>query len=215
VRAIRPESDPSVKPAAIGVRMHSGWGALVAVASDGGRVSVIARERIVVIDEKAGGKRQPYHFAKTMTLSAAERYISRSAEGSQKLACDAIRAVNENLRSRDYRVMRCVVLAASGRELPDLARILAAHPLIHTAEGEFFRSAISKACGILKIATSRVRERDVEKEAKEMLGRSADAALTQIANAGKALGAPWTADQKTAALAAWVVLHATNAAKQK
>ena len=201
---------PNVKPAAIGVRMHSGWGALVAVTSDGGRVSVIARERIEVIDEKTGGKRQPYHFAKTMPLSPAEKYISRSAEEAEKLACDAIRAVSENLRRRDYRVMRCVVLAASGRALPGLARILAAHPLIHTAEGEFFRSAISKACGILKIPTSRVRDRDVEKEAKETLGKSAAAALTQIANAGKTLGAPWTTDQKTAALAAWSALHETK-----
>jgi hypothetical protein len=187
--------------------MHSGWGALVAVASDSGRVSVIARERIDVIDETAGGKRQPYHFAKTMTLSAAEKYISRSVEEAEKLACDAIRAVSQDLLSRDYRVMRCVVLAASGRELPGLARILAAHPLIHTAEGELFRGAISKACAILKIAASRVRERDLETQAKSVFGRSAAAAVKQIAKMGKSIGPPWTADQKAATLAAWIVLH--------
>ncbi len=195
-----------MKPAAIGVRMHSGWGVLVVVSNDGGRVSVIARERIAVIDEKSGGKRQPYHFAKNMGLSAAEKYLARSAAESQRLACDAIRVLAEDLRSRDYRIARCAVLTASGRELPELAGILAAHPLIHTAEGEFFRRAIWKACESLKIAVSGVRERDVETEAKAALGKSAAAAMKQIANAGKALGPPWTQDHKKAALAAWMAL---------
>jgi hypothetical protein len=195
-----------MKMAAIGVRMHSGWGVLVVVSNDGGRVSVIARERIAVIDEKAGGKRQPYHFAKNMALGAAEKYLVRSAAESQRLACDSIRALTENLRTRDYRIARCAVLTASGRELPALAGILAAHPLIHTAEGEFFRRAIWTACESMKIAVSGVRERGVEKEAKAALGKSAAAVMKQIANTGKTLGPPWTQDHKKAALAAWMAL---------
>ncbi|MFZ0333793.1 MAG: hypothetical protein WAN10_16730 [Candidatus Acidiferrales bacterium] len=188
------------------MRMHSGWGVLVAVSSEGGRVSVIARERIAVIDEKAGGKRQPYHFAKTMALGAAEKYLARSAAESQRLAYDALRALADNLRSRDYRIVRCAVLTASGRELPSLAGILAAHPLIHTAEGEFFRRAIWTACESMKIAVTGVRERDVEAAAKAALGKSAAVATRQIANAGKTLGPPWTQDHKKAALAAWMAL---------
>ena len=44
-----------MRPAAIGVRMHSGWGVLVLVSNDGGHVSVIARERIAVINEESAG----------------------------------------------------------------------------------------------------------------------------------------------------------------
>ncbi|HLW82317.1 MAG TPA: hypothetical protein VKS20_09780 [Candidatus Acidoferrales bacterium] len=196
-----------MKSAAIGVRMHSGWGVVVAVSNDGGRPNVIARERIVVVDEKAGGKRQPYHFAKTMSLSAAEKYITRSKEESQRLAREAIRALAENLRSAGYRVACCALLTASGRALPELAAILAAHPLIHTAEGEFFRGAISEACGTLKIAVARVRERDAEKEVKARLGKPAGDAIKRIANARKTLGAPWTQEHKKAALAAWMALR--------
>lgn len=195
-----------MKQAAIGVRMHSGWGVLVAVASDDGRPSVIARERVVIIDQKAGGKKQPYHFAKTMTLSVAEKYIARSKEESQRLACEAIRALTKNLRERDYRVASCAVLTASGRALPELAAILAAHPLIHTAEGEFFRSAICAACESMEIAVRKVRERDVEKLAKEALGKTAPSVIRRIAKAGKSLGSPWTQDHKKAALAAWMAL---------
>ena len=101
----------------------------------------------------------------------------------------------------------CAVLTASGRELPPLVRILAAHPLIHTAEGEFFRNAICSACEVLRLSVLRVREREIESVANTSLGRSAAAVMKQIANAGKSLGSPWTQDQKKAALAAWMALH--------
>lgn len=195
-----------MRPAVIGVRMHSGWGALVLVSNDRGRVSVIARERITVIDEESGGRRQPYHYAKTLTLNAAEQYISRRAEESNRLASEAIRKMAEDSRRRGYRLANCVVLTASGRELPPLEAILAAHPLIHTAEGEFFRNAICIGCEGLKIGVLRVRERDVEREAKATLGKSATLVMKQIACAGKTLGSPWTQDHKKAALAAWMVL---------
>lgn len=186
--------------------MHSGWGAVVVVSQDSGCVSVITRERIEVIDEGAGGKRQPYHFAKKMALRAAEKYLVHCAGQSQRLACDSIQALADDLQTRGYRLAKCAVLTASGRELPPLEGILAAHPLIHAAEGEFFRNAICSACQEMKIIVTRVRERDVEQEAKASLGKAAASAMKQIASAGKALGSPWTQDHKKAALAAWMAL---------
>lgn len=186
--------------------MHSGWGVLVAVAKENGRLSVIARERIEVVDGEGGGKKQPYHFARTMSLGAAEKYLAKCAVDSERLAGAAIRRINASLRERGVRVARCAVLTGAGRELPELAKILAAHPLVHTAEGEFFREAICAACKNMKIAVSKVRERELEKTAKEMLGRAAPSVKKQIANAGKAIGSPWTQEHKNAALAAWMIL---------
>jgi hypothetical protein len=196
-----------MKPAAMGVRMHSGWGVLVAVASENGRPNVIARERIEVVDGKAGGKKQPYHFARTMSLGSAEKYLAKCAEDSERLAGAAIRTLSVSLQERGFRLARCAVLTGAGRALPELSKILAAHPLVHTAEGEFFREAICAACLNMKIAVTRVRERELEKTAKELLGRAAVSAKKQIANAGKALGSPWTQEHKNAALAAWMILN--------
>lgn len=196
-----------MKMAAMGVRMHSGWGALVVVSNEDGRVNVVARERIEVIDEKAGGERQPYHRAKNLALNEAEKYLARCAAESERLATGSIRGMTEDLQKCGYRLAKCAVLTASGRELPPLAGILAAHPLIHTAEGEFFRNAICSACEGLRLNILRVREREVESAAKASLGRSAAAVMKQIANAGKSLGSPWTQDHKKAALAAWMAVH--------
>jgi len=54
-----------MKECAIGIRVHSGWGALVAVAGDAGAPEVIERRRVEIIDRKKPGAMQPYHFAMT------------------------------------------------------------------------------------------------------------------------------------------------------
>jgi len=197
-----------MKVAAIGVRMHSGWGALVAVSSDDGKLSIVDRRRIKVIDEKKStGNKQPYHFAKSLALDAAEKYIANCAVDAERLASEAIRSLMDELRGRDYAVKTCAVVLASGRPLPSLSDILASHPLIHTAEGEFFRRAVWNACEKLKIRVSGVRERDLEAQAKLALGKSATVAVKKISQMGKSIGPPWTQDHKSAALAAWIVLH--------
>jgi hypothetical protein len=197
-----------MKLAAIGLRMHSGWGALVAVSNDHGGLSVVERRRIEVIDGKSTGKKQPYHFARNLALGAAEKYIANCAVGSERLASESIQNLIEELRDHDYAVTTCAVVLASGRPLPSLSDILASHPLIHTAEGEFFRRAVWNACEKLKIQVSGVRERDLETQAKSVLGKSATAAVKKISKMGKSIGPPWMQDHKSAALAVWIILHA-------
>jgi len=51
-----------MKPATIGVRVHSGWGALVAVAGQNDAEEIIERRKVVIIDAKKPGAAQPYHY---------------------------------------------------------------------------------------------------------------------------------------------------------
>ena len=187
--------------------MHSGWGALVAVSDHAGTVHIIDRRRIAVTDVKIAGMNQPYHFAKNLGVPEGEKHLARCAAISGSLALDALREIVQELAARDYGVTRGAVMLASGRSLPSLSGILTSHALIHTAEGEFFRRSVWNACESLGMKIAGIREREIEEQAKTMLGRSASALLREIASLGKALGPPWTKDQKTAALAAWIVLQ--------
>src|SRR5260370_41721310 len=137
-----------MKRAAIGVRMHSGWGALVAVANNGGMVEVLERRRVAVTTPGTPGVSQPYHFAKKLELAEAEKFLGNSFAASKRLALAAVREVVGELRGRQYRVVGSAVLLASGPPLPPLSNTLASHPLIHAAEGEFFRGVFSKACEV-------------------------------------------------------------------
>ena len=79
-----------LKKTAIGIRVHSGWGALVAVFGDPGAAEVIRRKRVAIIDEKAAGAAQPYHFAEKMAFGDAEKHIAMCAATSASLALAAL-----------------------------------------------------------------------------------------------------------------------------
>jgi hypothetical protein len=195
-----------MKIAAIGVRVHSGWGAVVAVSGAGATAEILARARLAIIDAKMPGAFQPYHFAENFALPKAEAHIAKCAELSKTLAVGALRPILDDLKSRGYRVAGCAILQGSGRPLPALPQILAAHPLIHTAEGVFFRRIFQEAFEQLDIHVAGIRERDLDDESSAILGRKAPALRKKIARFGKQLGPPWTTDQKSAALAAFLLL---------
>jgi hypothetical protein len=200
-----------MKRAALGIRMHSGWGVLVAVSGDANSLEVVDRRRIVIADPTLAGANQPYHHAANLRLSKlglpeSERYLANYAAASERLASAAVAAVVRELEARHYRIVGSAVLLAAGRPLPSLAKILAAHPLIHTAEGEFFRHAVSQACEGLKIPVTAIRERDLEERAKTAFGNEASQVQRKIATLGRSIGPPWTKDHKAAALAASVIL---------
>ena len=196
-----------MKRAALGVRMHSGWGVLVAVSGDaGGGIEIMDRRRIVTTDPSTPRSNQPYHYASRLDAQESEAYLVDCASTSERLASIAIAGVVEELGARGYRIVGAAVLLASGRPLPSLGKILASHPLIHTAEGEFFRDAVRKACERLKICVTAIRERELDEQAKRVFGNATDRVRRTISTQGSLIGPPWTKDHKTAALAAAIIL---------
>jgi hypothetical protein len=199
-----------MKHAALGIRMHSGWGVLVAVSGDAESLAVIDRRRIVTVggdqetDQRIPGAKQPYHHAANLPLPESEKYLANCAVASERMALAAVQEVVRELGG--YRIVGSAVLLASGRPLPSLAKILASHPLIHTAEGEFFRNAVRTACERLKISVLAIPERELEERAKSAFGNTASRVQSRISSLGSAIGPPWTKDHKTAALAAAMIL---------
>jgi hypothetical protein len=191
-----------MKRAAFGVQMHSGWGVLVAVSQDANAVTLLERRRIVVADPEERGAIQPYHFAAQLKPAEQEKHLAQCASSSCQLAAAAIAEVIRELGARRYRIVGAAVLLASGRPLPPLAKILGAHPLIHTAEGEFFRQAVRQACERLQIPVTPIRARELDAEMNK-----AGELQRSIASLGRTVGPPWTKDHKTAALAAALLLH--------
>lgn len=194
-----------MKPAAIGVRMHSGWGALVAMCNEG-VLEVVDRRRIVIAEASIPGSKQPYHYAENLDLKRAEEYIARCSVASGKLASGAIREILSQLQQNAYGVERSAILTGSGRPLPSLQNVLASHALIHTAEGEFFRMAVRKACEDSGVTVTPLRERELKERAAKAFGKRVNQINERISNFGKHLGAPWTQDEKLAALAATLIL---------
>jgi hypothetical protein len=193
---------------AIGIRVHSGWGALVAVAAHGAELDVIERRRAEIVDLRTPGVAQPYHFAERLEINKAQAHVTRCAGTSKNLAVGALQQVISELDGRGYKVARVAILLSSGRPLPTFEKILASHALIHAAEGEFFRQAFRDGAEALKIPVTGIRERELEVELKSTFGNEASRLQKKVAGLGRVLGPPWRADQKLAALAAVIALRA-------
>lgn len=199
-----------MKNAAFGIRMHSGWGVLVCISGNPSAPEVVDRKRVVVVEPTMGGAKQPYHFAETLPLEEAERHLQKCAEVSERLALGAIREVLEAVNARNYRIVGCAMLLASGRALPALPNILASHALVHTAEGEFFRRVVREACERCRIPIVSFRERELDEHANATFGKAAAGVRQCISDLRRTVGSPWTQDEKTAALAALMVCSKTR-----
>ena len=195
-----------LKSAAIGVSVHSGWGAVVAIAGRQGVEEILLRRRVVIINAKIAGSTQPYHYIVKKEIHAAETHLARCATESGHLALEALTRISAELQDRGFLLRSAAVLLSSARPLPDLEKILASHALIHTAEGEFFRQVFRGIFEQLKIPVTCIRARDLEDSAVKAFGKAAPEVHNRIDGMGRSLGPPWTKDEKTAALAAVIVL---------
>ena len=193
----------------LGLRAHSGWAALVALAGPSASPTVVDRRRLELADAAIEGSKQPYHEAEGKKPKEAERLLARCMDSSRALAREGLRAVVDQLAARDHRVVGCGVLLGSGRALPeDVHKILASHALIHAAEGEMYRDVLVRAGEHLSLPVTGVREREILARAGEATGRPGPELQRRVAEMGRALGPPWRQDEKLATLVAWVALAA-------
>ncbi|HYL46213.1 MAG TPA: hypothetical protein VEU52_04245 [Candidatus Limnocylindrales bacterium] len=199
-----------MKKAAVGFRVHSGWAAMVAVSLEKGAPAVLVRERVHLVKTFTYESRQPYHTAAKLEPKEARAFVAHIRKEARGLALRAIRGLREKLEEHGYALGRSAILMASGRPLPPLPKILEAHSLIHTADGELFREALihaSKRCGL---ENSTAKERDLPDAASRALRKKPTHLSRRITELGRGLGPPWSQDEKMAALAAWYALAANS-----
>ena len=192
--------------AALGFRAHSGWAAVVALAGPVGSPAVVERTRIKLVDPGNPHAKQPYHAAAELELKQAEKLIAQCIKETKQIARQGLRILIKDLRKKGYEVNGCGVLQGAGRALPALEKILASHPLLHTAEGILFRDVLTHASEHCKLPVAAVRERELFVQGTAKLRIPADELQRRLTEMGKPFGPPWGQDEKFAALAAWLAL---------
>ena len=192
--------------AVMGFAPHSGWAAAVVLGGSRADPRVLARSRVEMADPRAPKSRQPYHAVEALGVEEAARRLDGYMAVAEKMAHAAIQALAVDASGRGYRATSAGILDASGRKGIPLASILASHALIHAADGDHFRQALAAAAERSGLAVCRVRARDLEAEAEARLRRPAPRLREAVNALGRQVGPPWGADQKMAALLAWLLL---------
>jgi hypothetical protein len=174
-----------MRRAALGLRTHSGWAVMVAVCGPATNPTVVLRKRLELIDAE-------------MQIDAAAAFLERCAGASNWLARAAFAEALADLAGRGYAPAGCGLLLSAGRPTKDLAAILASHPAIHTAEGEFYRNVLRLAAESYSLKVSGFSERDLSQDQDR---------LRRASELGKTVGPPWRQDEKLATLAGWRLLE--------
>jgi hypothetical protein len=165
---------------AMGISIHTGWGACVVVGGSLAKPEIVANEVIDILDDS---ERFCFHMAADMKRDEAEKWI---AHARQKATANARRALAPLVALG----VRVCAIVAKNRDAGNLDAVLTSHPRIHTAEGCFYRDVLRDACTI-----------PVQVVPPSSLDPS---------SVGKLAAPPWGHDQKLAALAAWTIMSANR-----
>jgi hypothetical protein len=199
--------------AALGFKLHTGWAALVAVAGDSGKIQVLLRRRIELLPPKSPIPRFVYHAASEMPLAQATELVKRGTKASLEAASLAVKDTVEELTSRGIRIDVCGILSGSTVVPNDPAAILRSHPMIHSAEGALFQSAVVSACESRGLRTVVMREREVWVRAAAAWQVTESELRKKVDGLRKTLGPPWSADHKVASAIALLALKSCASAK--
>ena len=166
-------------PRAMGITVHTGWGACVVVGGSSEHPEILANTLIEVLGKD---ERFCYHAAAEMSLGAAKSCLEQLRQRALLSAKQELARVSAQTAPS---AMLCAIVAKPG-DPGDLGHVLASHPRLHAAEGCFYRDIFRDACGVPV--------------------RIIPPSSLDISRVGKVTIHPWGRDQKLAAVAAWSLL---------
>jgi hypothetical protein len=192
---------------ALGFRAHTGWAAMVALRGTAAGPEVVDRRRVDFIED--GRPTAVFHAAGATDLdpAEAEALVRKATESMTRMATVAIGELCRELGG----VTSAGVVLGSGRATLDVKRAISSHAGKHAAEGELARQVLVDGSAGAGLEVVGVREKELVERGSSVLGLDPDELRTRIVDLGRPVGAPWTKDQKDAALVAWIALEARRA----
>lgn len=207
-----------VERVALGMRVKSGFAIGVVVAPPVASPRVIDRVSLDLSDPDQPELRQPYH-AGMGRLEENARLIATRTRAIERTTAHNVRAWLRRLDADGYAARRVGLVVGS---VIDPSTVGSPHIRAHAFEGQLFRSVLERAFeehalqSVIfverrifadAVATLHHPEPDIRATLTE-IGKSAKDAHDpkESKNAKSANAWPWRADEKLAALAAWLML---------
>ena len=189
---------------ALGFRVKSGWAMAVLLSGPAASPTVVYRRRIELADPAVPASTQPFHAGLDLTKSAAAKKVGGLVKCVEQFSRGSIKALLEEYRLKGYRVVAAGIVAGS---LIDPETIKNDHIRAHAEEGRLFRTVISETLKGARLKCHVVGEKELLAIATKELGMAEAEIKTELTAMGKALGGPWRAEEKAAALVAWMNLN--------
>jgi hypothetical protein len=187
--------------AAIGFTVKSGWASAVLLTDSPESPRVVDCRRVELSDPARPECRQPYHAA-FGTARRAGPELSRLIASVKRFGRGSVTNVTRQFQT-GHQLRGVGVVVGS---LIDPERIANDHIRIHALEGRLFRSVVEDAAAVSRLRVEIWRERDLHAIAAAAFHQPEQALRGTLVGLGRTVPGPWRAEQKSAALAAWLVL---------
>jgi hypothetical protein len=195
-------SRPPDARAAVGLTVKSGWAAAVLLTGAPASPLVADSRRIDLSDPAIPESRQPYH-AGFATARSAGPELTRLLRSVRRFGRQSVAGLIRDYQAAGHHLAGIGVVVGS---LIDPERIANEHIRIHAREGRLFRRVVEQAAAGSGLTCAIWRDRDLGGVAAEALRRPAHHVRDTVTELGGAVDGPWRAEQKAAAMAAWLVL---------
>jgi hypothetical protein len=164
---------------------------------------VLKRAELTLTVPAAPATSQPYHEVMDLPWEQAQVAVRKTATLIERAASKSLRRLVQEVQSEGFNVSGVGIVGAGNR---NLEKIGSTHIRAHAAEGVLFRKVLETAAELNGLASRAFDERGIEQSAASELGLEVEKLRGQLAEMGRAAGPPWRADEKAAAMAAWLAL---------
>ncbi len=188
--------------AAVGFTVKSGWAAVVLLGGPPGSPRVLDTHMLALSDPTIPEARQPYHDG-FGTARRSGPGLSRLVGSVQRFGRQSVTGLIRQYRAQGHNLAGVAVVVGS---LTDPDHIANAHIRIHALEGRLFRKVVEDAVDRAELTCSTWRDRDLYGRAVEILKRAEPQLRVVLSALHRPVSRPWRAEQRAAALAAWLVL---------
>ena len=185
---------------ALGFRVKSGYAIAVALRGPASAPGAVARHVVELSDPDAADTRQPYHHGFS-THEEDARTIARRVGIVERVAKQSVAAL-----LKDSRLVGCRGAGLVVGSVIDPAKVGNPHIRAHASEGRLFRTVLESALRSHGIACEVIVEKQLAAKAAAGLERRDAEIKKALAGFGQSLGGPWRAEEKAAAVAAWLAL---------
>jgi len=201
----------SMTTACIGLRAKTARAIVVVLGGTAASPHAVTRTEIALASPANPDLFQPYHQVMDMPWERATQAVRDAERTIEGAATRGLKALIDDLRSRGIDVCSVGIVGAPQR---NLAAMGSPHIRAHAAEGVLFRHVLEVGAARNDLPSAVHSERGFEAAAAGGLGLSVAEMRAVLADIGRALGSPWRADEKAAAMAAWIGLTHQLTAKQ-
>src|SRR5439155_9375336 len=189
--------------ATLGFRVKSGWAVSILIGGSARSPHLCESDAINLSDPRNPEMRQPYHAAMGMLETNAAK-LTRRVQGVRRATERSVVDLLKRCADNEYAIRRAALVVGS---VIDPDSISNPHIRAHALEGRLFRTTLEAALQSRGIQCAIFIERDTYPTGSKLLRQSRTQIQRTLVDLGRSVSGPWRADQKVAALAAWMSLY--------